>query len=77
MRTPPGALPFVKGLDAFDGSRQPSLATLATCHFLEHGEHRLVRDAPGAGKPHLALGLGLKAIAHGDHRRGLFTTPRR
>jgi DNA replication protein DnaC len=77
MRTQLARFPFVKGLDAFDFSYQPSLDkkqlhTLATCHFLEHGENLLILGPPGVGKTHLAVGLGLKAIEHGY--RVLFTT---
>jgi DNA replication protein DnaC len=70
MRTHLARFPFVKGLDAFDFTYQPSLdkkqlQTLATCHFLEHGENLLILGPPGVGKTHLAVGLGLKAIEHG------------
>src|SRR5262249_38046320 len=62
MRTHLARFPFVTGLDAFDFSYQPSLdkkqlQTLATCHFLEHGENLLVLGPPGVGKTHLAVGL--------------------
>jgi DNA replication protein DnaC len=77
MRTSLARFPFVKGLEAFDFSYQPSLdkkqiQTLTTCHFLEHGENLLILGPPGVGKTHLAVGLGLKAIEHGY--RVLFTT---
>lgn len=77
MRTNLARFPFVKGLEAFDFSYQPSLdkkqiQTLASCHYLEHGENVLILGPPGVGKTHLAVGLGLKAIAHGY--RVLFTT---
>jgi len=77
MRTNLARFPFVKSLDAFDFSYQPSLdkkqiQTLATCHFIEHGENLLILGPPGVGKTHLAVGLGLKAIEHGY--RVLFTT---
>jgi DNA replication protein DnaC len=70
-------LPFVKSLDGFDFAYQPSLdkkqiQTLATCHFVEHGENLLILGPPGVGKTHLTVGLGLKAIEHGY--RVLFTT---
>jgi DNA replication protein DnaC len=76
MRTHLARFPFVKGLDAFDFSYQPSLdkkqvQTLSTCHFIEHGEN-LVLGPPGVGQTHLAVGLGLKAIERGY--RVLFTT---
>jgi DNA replication protein DnaC len=77
MRTQLARFPFVKGLDAFDFSYQPSLdkkqvQTLSTCHFIEHGENLVILGPPGVGKTHLAVGLGLKAIECGY--RVLFTT---
>jgi DNA replication protein DnaC len=77
MRTQLARFPFVKGLDAFDFSYQPSLdkkqiQMLSTCHFIEHGENLVILGPPGVGKTHLAVGLGLKAIEHGY--RVLFTT---
>jgi DNA replication protein DnaC len=77
MRTNLARFPFVKSLDSFDFGYQPSLdkkqlATLATCHFIEHGENVVILGPPGVGKTHLAVGLGLKAIEHGY--RVLFTT---
>lgn len=61
---------FVKGLDSFDFSYQPSIdkkqiQTLASCHFIEHGENVVFLGPPGVGKSHLAIGLGLKAIERG------------
>jgi DNA replication protein DnaC len=77
MRTHLARFPFVKGLDAFDFSYQPSIdkkqiQTLASCHFIEHGENVVLLGPPGVGKSHLAIGLGLKAIERGY--RVLFTT---
>jgi DNA replication protein DnaC len=80
MRTSLARFPFVKSLDVFDFAYQPSLdkkqiQSLASCHFIEHGENIVVLGPPGVGKSHLAVGLGLKAIEHGYrvlvyHRRG-------
>ncbi len=77
MRTNLARFPFVKGLDAFDFTYQPSLdkkqtQSLASCHFIEHGENVVILGPPGVGKTHLAVGLGLKAIECGY--RALFTT---
>jgi DNA replication protein DnaC len=77
MRTHLARFPFVKGLEGFDFTYQPSIdkkqiQTLSTCHFIEHGENVLLLGPPGVGKTHLAVGLGLKAIEAGY--RVLFTT---
>lgn len=77
MRTSLARVPFVKSLDAFDFGYQPSfdrkqLQTLANGHFIEHGENVVLLGPPGVGKPHLAVGLGLKAIESGY--RVLFAT---
>jgi DNA replication protein DnaC len=77
MRTHLARFPFVKTLEAFDWSYQPSLdkkqvQTLATCRFIETGENVILLGPPGVGKTHLAVGLGLQAIQHGY--RVLFTT---
>lgn len=77
MRTHLARFPFVKSLDSFDFVYQPSLdrkqiQTLASCHFIEHGENVLLLGPPGVGKTHLAVGLGLKAIEQGY--RVFFTT---
>jgi len=77
MRTAMARFPFVKPLETFDFGYQPSLdkkqvQTLASCHFIEHGDNVLVLGPPGVGKSHLAVALGLKAIEAGY--RVLFTT---
>ncbi|TAK84440.1 MAG: ATP-binding protein [Betaproteobacteria bacterium] len=77
MRTNLARFPFVKSLEAFDFAYQPSLdkkqiQTLASCHYIEHGENIVVLGPPGVGKSHLAVGLGLKAIEAGY--RVLFCT---
>ena len=77
MRTAMARLPFIKPLETFDFSYQPSidrkqLQTLASCHFVEHGDNVIVLGPPGVGKTHLAVSLGLKAIEAGY--RVLFTT---
>lgn len=77
MRTALAKFPFVKGLESFDFGYQPSVdkkqvATLASCHFIEHGENVVILGPPGVGKTHLSVSLGLKAIETGY--RVLFTT---
>ncbi|WP_417903612.1 IS21-like element helper ATPase IstB [Caldimonas brevitalea] len=77
MRTAMARLPFVKPLETFEFDYQPSIDrkqvhTLASCHFIEHGDNVIVLGPPGVGKTHLAVSLGLKAIANGY--RVLFTT---
>lgn len=77
MRTHLARFPFVKSLEVFDFSYQPSLdrkqiQSLCNCHYIEHGENVVILGPPGVGKTHLAVGLGLKAIEKGY--RVLFTT---
>ncbi len=70
MRTAMARVPFVKPLKTFDFAYQPSIdrkqvQTLASCHYIEHGDNVLVLGPPGVGKTHLAVALGLKAIEAG------------
>ena len=70
MRTAMARFPFVKPLETFDFSYQPSIdkkqvLSLASGHFIEHGDNVLVLGPPGVGKTHLAVSLGLKAIEAG------------
>ncbi len=51
MRTALARFPFVKSLDTFDFSYQPSVdrkqvQTLSLCHFLEHGENVILLGPP-------------------------------
>jgi DNA replication protein DnaC len=76
LRTHLARFPYVKGLEVFDFKYQPSLdekqiRELSTCRFIENGENVVLLGPPGVGKTHLAVGLGLKAIAAGY--RVLFT----
>jgi DNA replication protein len=77
MRTAMARFPFVKPLETFDFTYQPSidkkqLLVLASSHYIEHGDNVIVLGPPGVGKTHLAVSLGLKAIESGY--RVLFTT---
>ncbi len=77
MRTAMARFPFVKPIETFDFSYQPSIdkkqvQTLTSCHYIEHGDNVLVLGPPGVGKTHLAVALGMKAIEAGY--RVLFTT---
>ena len=77
MRTAMARFPFVKPLETFDFAYQPSIdkrqvLTLATCHYIEHGDNVIVLGPPGVGKTHLAVSLGIKAIEAGY--RVLFTS---
>jgi DNA replication protein DnaC len=72
MRTKLARFPFLKTLDQFDFSFQPSiderqLRDLATLRFVAHGENVVLLGPPGVGKTHLAIALGLAAIAQGQH----------
>ena len=77
MRTSLARFPFVKSLEVFDFTYQPSLdkkqiQQVATCHFIEHGENVVILGPPGVGQEPLSHWAGLKAIAQGY--RVLFTT---
>ena len=77
MRTAMARFPFVKPLETFDFSYQPSIDSklvqqLASCHFIEHGDNVIVLGPPGVGETPLSVSLGLKAIEAGY--RVLFTS---
>jgi len=72
MRTKLARFPFIKTLDQFDFSFQPSIderlvRELATLRFIANAENVLFLGPPGVGKTHLAISLGLAAIAQGQH----------
>jgi|SRR6476620_3810953 len=72
MRTKLARFPFLKTLDQFDFGFQPSVderlvRDLATLRFLANAENVLLLGPPGVGKTHLAIALGLAAIAQGQH----------
>jgi DNA replication protein DnaC len=72
MRTKLARFPFLKTLDQFDFGFQPSIderlvRELATLRFLANAENVILLGPPGVGKTHLAIALGLAAIAQGQH----------
>lgn len=72
MRTKMARFPFLKTLDQFDFSFQPAIderqvRDLATLRFLANAENVILLGPPGVGKTHLAIALGLSAIAQGQH----------
>src|SRR5215475_3383993 len=77
MRIAMARFPFQKTLESFDFKFQPSIdpklvRELAAGRYIEGGDNILLLGAPGVGKTHLAVALGLKACELGH--RTLFTT---
>src|SRR3989304_7212667 len=77
VRTKFAGLPYVKTIEDFDFSFQPSIdkkriKELLTLRFIANGENIVLLGPPGVGKTHLAVSLGLKAITAGQ--RVYFTT---
>ena len=69
-RTRYAGFPFHKTLNDFDFSFQPSIdkaliQTLSSLKFLYNHENILFLGAPGVGKSHLAIGLGMRVAEEG------------
>ena len=77
LNTSLARLPYIKTLEAFDFTFQPSIdpriiRELATGTFIERAENVVFLGPPGTGKTHLSVALGLKAIQ--KRCRVLFTS---
>lgn len=69
-RTKNAGFPFMKRIDEFDFTHQPSIdraviRDLATLRFVDNAENVVFLGPPGVGKTHLAIGLGITAIEQG------------
>lgn len=70
MGTSIAKFPYIRTLEHFDYSAQPSLdpgqiRELATGRFIGNGDNLLFLGPPGVGKTHLAIGIGRAAIMRG------------
>lgn len=77
QRTTMARLPYIKTVEQFDFSFQPSIdkkviRELAGLSFVERSENVILLGPPGVGKTHLSIALAVKAIAAGH--RVLFMT---
>lgn len=70
MHTVMARFPYLKTLETFDFSFQPSIDKkkiheLAAGRFIEQAENVFLLGPPGTGKTHLAVALALKAVHRG------------
>ncbi len=77
MRTNMAKLPYLKTLEGFDFSFQPSIDAkqireLGAGRYLRSAENVILVGPPGVGKTHLAVALGVKAIQ--QSQKVLFTS---
>ena len=77
LRVTLAKFPYVKTLDGFDFTFQPSLdkaavELLAQSRYVANGDNVILLGPPGVGKTHVAIALGVKACEAGY--RVLFTT---
>ena len=77
MGTRMARLPFIKSVESFDFTYQPSIdpkriKELEACRWVANGENVVFLGPPGVGKTHLAAALGIEAIRRGY--RTLFVT---
>jgi DNA replication protein DnaC len=70
MHTAMARFPYLKTLEAYDFSFQPSvdrkkIQELASGRFIDQAENVILLGPPGTGKTHLAVALALKAVHRG------------
>ena len=80
QRVRSSGFPYVKTLEDFDWSFQPTVPRarveeLATLGFVERAENVVLVGSPGVGKTHLAVAIGIEAsLIANTNRVGVVTT---
>lgn len=74
QRVRSSGFPYVKTLEDFDWSFQPTVPRarveeLATLGFVERAENVVLVGSPGVGKTHLAVAIGIEAVRAGREVR--------